>query len=255
MKNIFFLFHFYFFLNFCFAQDYFVTAENGLLVRKHPNDSAKIIGKFDFGTRITTSRKTNYSYSVNENGEKIDGFWTWVEVSLYSSFASEESKGYVFNGFLKKENDFIDEIKEKMSRLPILDNYKIDVKNDIFCLKGDFFGDNIADLVVLIKDNKEDKRIVFINYQKNNIPKTLFLGGKNDPFKMEYYNWVGYFRKINEGEILYSNYDDDFRGLEDVPKNERVVLSYDAIYIHQEESCGGGFIFWKDEKFNWLQQE
>ena len=63
------------------------------------------------------------------------------------------------------------------------------------------------------------------------------------------------FEKVNAQQILWSNYTTDFRNLEDVPKAERVLLPYDAIYVHASESCGGGFIFWKNGIFNWLQQE
>lgn len=257
MKNSFFIIVFLFVFTLCFSQnDYFSTAENGLLIRNNPSDSAKVIGKFEFGTRITVLEQTNYSHFITEKGEDIKGFW--VKVETYNStyhVVSNQEEGFVFSGFLKNEKDFIAEIKEEMTKFPVLEKYKIDTENDIFCLKGDFFGNAIADLVFLVRNNKDERHIVFIDYQKNSIPKILFLGTTNDPFKIEDYSWTGCFMKINKGETLYSNYEDDFRTLKEVPLKERVVLNYDSIFIHQTESCGGGFIFWKNGKFNWLQQE
>ncbi|MDG1913131.1 MAG: hypothetical protein P8I55_00905 [Crocinitomix sp.] len=60
---------------------------------------------------------------------------------------------------------------------------------------------------------------------------------------------------IINGDTLWSNYTDDWRRIEEVPENELVQLQYNAIFAHAAEACGGGFIFWKDDKWNWLQQE
>jgi hypothetical protein len=57
------------------------------------------------------------------------------------------------------------------------------------------------------------------------------------------------------GDTLWSNYEDDFRSFSEVPEDEKVVLTHDSFYAHASESCGGGFIFWKDGMWNWLQQE
>ncbi|WP_291724046.1 hypothetical protein [Bernardetia sp.] len=260
MKTIFFFILSFFALNFCFAsQDYFVSAPNGLLIRKFPSDSARVIGKFEFGTRIKKIKNTDKSYSIMETGKTINGVWTWVEVTPVSnasiSLPSRIIKGYVFSGFLKKESDFVSLLTEQMKNEIDIEKYKINVQNSVFCLQGDFFGDGISDRVLLLEDLEKNKRIAFLNHKENNTSEVIFLENKNTSFDMKSYNWVGEFLKVESQETLWSNYEDGFRAFEEVPKKERVKLEYDAIYVHALESCGGGFIFWKDGKFHWLQQE
>ena len=50
-------------------------------------------------------------------------------------------------------------------------------------------------------------------------------------------------------------YEGDFIDYEDVPESKKVRLSYHALYMHCAECCGGGFVYWKNGQFNWLQQE
>ena len=96
-------------------------------------------------------------------------------------------------------------------------------------------------------------RLMIINHQQNG-SKIYGLGGAKDPLNMEDYSMV-ILHKVGKGTPLWSNYEDEFREFKSVPKNEIVKLNYDAIYIHEAEACGGRFIFWKNNKWNWLQQE
>lgn len=162
---------------------------------------------------------------------------------------------------LLKDNDLLKEsiVKDQLVRaysinliidsISGLEGYKAFTYYKSFVLKGDFYGDGIDDLALLIE--KDDKvNLCIINYTDT---MSYYVFGDKDNY--DDYGWAGVFEKVNAGETLWSNYIDDFRSLEDVPDNEKVVLDYDAIYAHASESCGGGFIFWKDGKFNWLQQE
>jgi len=119
-------------------------------------------------------------------------------------------------------------------------------------IEGDFFGDNTDDIAVLVRKNNLI-HIGIIDYGTDTLIK--FIGDTEDNLKRDDYSWIGIFKSVPSGDTLWSNYVDDFRDLEEVPFDERVVLNYDAIYAHASESCGGGFIFWKDNKWNWLQQE
>lgn len=148
----------------------------------------------------------------------------------------------------------IDEINTKIRQFPELDNFTLDTDKETFFLEGDFYGDRIDDIALLLKD-KSEVRLCILNYGEKN--KIEFIGDlfANKPQKPAEYGWAGVFKKIDAGEVLWSNFEDDFRKFENIPENEKVILDYDAILVHQTESCGGGFIFWKDGKFNWLQQE
>lgn len=148
----------------------------------------------------------------------------------------------------------IEEFTKKIRQFTELNGYSLDTDKETFFIEGDFYGDKIEDIALLLKD-KAKVRLCIINYGEKNTVE--FIGDlfAKKPLNPADYSWAGVLKKINAGEVLFSNYDEDFRGLEDVPENEKVILDYDAILVHNAESCGGGFIFWKNGKFNWLQQE
>lgn len=149
----------------------------------------------------------------------------------------------------------IDEHEALLDLFPELSDYIVYEYTEPFAVRGDFFGDDTSDIALLVKTYPEVK-LCIINFAADSTVYILGDGNKYDfEKKKSNYNWVGIFKKVDQGDTLWSNYEDDFRSLEDVPENEKVVLTYDAIYAHAPESCGGAFIFWKDGKFNWLQQE
>lgn len=237
---------------------YFVTAQNGLLIRENPTISSKTIGKFEFGTRISLSNETEkYADTLLIEGEQKRGYWIKISTHTFSCYATEDKEeGYVFNIFLDHEQTFVGKIQKELSKFTQLKGYQLDIENDVFCLKGDFFGDKITDTAILLKKKEQnqegyyDKNIVILNYGATaQEPKITFLSDEDG------YEWVGVFIKINAGTALWSNYDEDFIDFKDVPKKDKVFLNYDSFLLHAAESCGGGFVFWKNNKFNWLQQE
>lgn len=121
------------------------------------------------------------------------------------------------------------------------------------CIHGDFFGDGTADYAFFLKAGDGKVKLAFID--RGPELKIHILGLEDDPFEMDNYRWAEVFEKVDPNEVLWSNYTGDFRELSEVPENERIYLSYDALYLHAAESCGGGFVFWKDGRFQWLQQE
>jgi hypothetical protein len=120
-------------------------------------------------------------------------------------------------------------------------------KNNHF--EGDFFGDDTTDLAALVQDGENVWLCIINNMDSSDY---LLYSSNQNPTD---FGWAGIFKKVNAGDTLWSNYADDFLAFSEVPDSEKVVLTYDAIYAHVQEACGGGFIYWKDGKFNWLQQE
>lgn len=120
-------------------------------------------------------------------------------------------------------------------------------------ITGDFFGDGLIDKAVLETDSSGLKMLVVYNGIESGIARVEVNEFSED------YSWVGVFESVAAGEALWSNWDDSkeegLRGFEDVPENEIVKLNHEAIFVHYAESCGGGFIFWQNDKWNWLQQE
>ncbi|WP_375560692.1 SH3 domain-containing protein [Bernardetia sp. OM2101] len=236
----------------------FVTAENGLIIRENPSISSKVLGKFEFGTRIHLSDETEqYADTLLIEGKQRIGYWVKISTHTFSCYATGEQKeGFVFNIFLDDEQTFVAKIQDEFSKFTQLKDYQLDTENDIFCLKGDFLGDKITDTAILLKrkeQNKEgyyDKNIVILNYNTSSKePKLTFLSEEDG------YEWVGVFVKINAGTPLWSNYDEDWIDFDKVPEKDKVFLTYDCFLLHAAEACGGNFTFWKDNKFNYLQQE
>ncbi|MCF2875192.1 MULTISPECIES: SH3 domain-containing protein [unclassified Tenacibaculum] len=237
-----------------YSQNKFVvTAENGLFLREKPNSKGKKIGKLYFGAEVGIIEKTNNSQTIIDNGQEIIGNWVKINFKNFPTFISNAKYGYVFDGYLKPKKESIGEIQNEINKYPEFDKLTLNTSITPFYLKGDFFGDKKNDLVILLKNSDGETKIGFIN--KGTKTKIYILGNENDPFNMTDYSWIGIFEKVKKGEVLWSNYEDDFVDFKDVPESKKVKLSYNSLYMHASESCGGGFVFWKNGKFNWLQQE
>lgn len=125
--------------------------------------------------------------------------------------------------------------------------------NSISC---DLDGDHLPDTVNIVL-NKENKKygleILFGN------KKVDYLGMGKDILGQGFddLDWVGVFEKAPKGELYWNNVNDDgdIMSDEDVKESDKIKLPHDGIFIHQEEACGGGVIYWKDGKFDWIQQE
>ena len=189
----------------------------------------------------------------NKNGFQLDkSSWVKYGFDVLQEYYEHESSDYkIFGQFVSKENKLL-LIERKYSEennhwLCILD------KNNQIIDWLEIAYDNSEGFAAIKATTKEGKtHIIFINKGKTDTFKIL---GINDALKNTDYSWAGIFKKVNNGEVLWSNYEDDFIEFEDVPENKKVRLNYDALFVHAEESCGGGFIFWEDGQFNWLQQE
>ncbi|WP_103866418.1 SH3 domain-containing protein [Aquimarina sp. I32.4] len=242
-------------------KTYYVTAKNGLIVRNQPNVKGKRIGKFPYGVRVNVLHKTNHTFSVKQNSNSILGHWVEVSsVSFPYYIESESEKMYVFDGFLSSEQVFIEDIKYQLSlNIKNKDTYRLLTKNNPFAILGDFDGNGIDDYAMIVseKEDKENKGKIIILYRGNADQKIVVFGNENDPFDITNYNWHGYFEMIPKGSKIYSNWDDEKDDFitEDVPEHKKHTLVTDAFFIHQSESCGGGYIYWQHQKFNWMQVE
>jgi len=227
-----------------------ITAENGLILRDKPNGEK--IGNVPFGVEVNLVEKTEQTLSITDNGKEISGHWVKVKFENFPYMILYGDKiGYVFDGFLKEKKQLIEELNATMRSFPELAKYTARTDNEPIYLKGDFFGDGVKDLAILVKDSNDNGNIAFIDYGKKD--EIVFLAEPND--SMGYYAWVGIFEKVAKGTPLWSNYEEDFIEYKDVAKKDKVYLKYDAIFIHELESCGGGFVYWKEGEFHWLQQE
>jgi hypothetical protein len=88
-------------ISFAQAQDIqFVSAENGLIVRKLPSQGAMKVGILDYGAPIEITERTNLQLDVMDGGKKLSGQWVKVRgIDAYDFF----DEGYVFNGYLTED--------------------------------------------------------------------------------------------------------------------------------------------------------
>lgn len=126
--------------------------------------------------------------------------------------------------------------------------------NKILC---DLDGDGLDETVEIVrgtKSNKSGLRIIFGNGKR-----TDYLGmGKNILQQgFDEIDWAGIFEKAPKGEIYWNNVNEDgeIMGDEEIKEEDKIKLPNHGIFIHAEESCGGGIIYLNNGKYDWIQQE
>jgi len=126
--------------------------------------------------------------------------------------------------------------------------------NKILC---DLDGDNLNEIVEIVRSTKNEKsglRIIFGNGNR-----TDYFGMGNNILEQGFdeIDWVGIFKKAPKNEIYWNNVNEDGEILseEEIKDVDKTKLLNDGIYIHAEESCGGGIIYLKNGKYEWIQQE
>ncbi len=126
--------------------------------------------------------------------------------------------------------------------------------NKILC---DLDGDKLNETVEFFRSTKNDKSGLKITY--GNGKKVDYLGFGNDILQQGFdeIDWVGIFEKAPKNEVYFNNVNDagDIIGEEDVKEEDKIKLLNDGIFIHADESCGGGVIYLKNGKYQWIQQE
>lgn len=141
--------------------------------------------------------------------------------------------------------------------IPNSDSIVISTKhknNKILC---DLDGDGLDETVEIVrgqKSNKSGLRIIFGNGKR-----TDYLGVGNDILQQGFdeIDWVGIFEKAPKNEVYFNNVNEDGEiiGEEEIKDEDKIKLLNDGIFIHAAESCGGGVIYLKNGKYEWIQQE
>lgn len=140
---------------------------------------------------------------------------------------------------------------EEKDTIVISKKHKI---NQIVC---DLDGDGKNETVEIVRSTKSDKSGLRILY--GNGKKIDYLGLGNTVLEQGFdeIDWAGIFEKVPKGEIVWNNVNDDgeIMGEEEIKEEDKIKLPNDGIFIHAEESCGGGIIYLKNGKYEWIQQE
>lgn len=156
------------------------------------------------------------------------------------------------------------EVKQNIQEILELSNNKINVENDTILISEkhnpnsivcDLDGDKLQDSVQIVLNKNNMKYGLKISFGNKN---TEYLGMGIEVLGQGFddLNWVGIFEVAPQNEIYYNNVDDvgNLITEEEVKETDKIKLPNDGIFIHQSESCGGGIIYLKNGKFDWIQQ-
>lgn len=126
--------------------------------------------------------------------------------------------------------------------------------NKILC---DLDGDGKNETVEIVRSTNNDKsglRIIFGNGNR-----TDYFGMGNNILGQGFdeIDWAGVFEKASKGNIVWNNVNEDgeIMGDEEIKEEDKIKLPNDGIFIHADESCGGGIIYLNNGKYDWVQQE
>lgn len=126
--------------------------------------------------------------------------------------------------------------------------------NQILC---DLDGDGKNETVEIVRSTNSDKSGLKITF--GNGTRTDYFGLGHNVLEQGFdeIDWAGIFEKAPKGEIVWNNVNDEgeIMGDDEIKEEDKIKLPNDGIFIHAEESCGGGIIYLKNGKYEWIQQE
>lgn len=137
------------------------------------------------------------------------------------------------------------------------DTIVVSTKHKINKITCDLDGDNLDETVEIVRSTKNGKSGLRITF--GNGKKTDYLGLGNTVLQQGFdeIDWAGIFEKAPKNELYWNNVNDDgeIMAYEEIKEEDKIKLLNDGIFIHAEESCGGGVIYLKNGKYEWIQQE
>jgi hypothetical protein len=159
---------------------------------------------------------------------------------------------------IKKQSKEIENIVEKKeTEVRSIDTIEISKKHKTTKILCDLDGDRLNEIVEIVRSTKNGKsglRIIFGNGKR-----TDYLGMGNNILEQGFdeIDWAGIFEKTQKNEIYWNNVNDEGEILtdEEIKESDKIKLLNEGIFIHAEESCGGGIIYMKYGKYDWIQQE
>jgi uncharacterized protein YkvS len=159
---------------------------------------------------------------------------------------------------IEDDSIFVDTIFIKyLSDLDLNGIYSVNTKHKPFHVEGYFNDDTFIDTAMIVNHKNNHKDGLLIKYGRSSDYIILGAGSEVLGRGFDDFDWVGDFYKIDKGEKIFSNIDEKTSEIriDEVPDSEKHTLLTDGIYIHAFESCGGGIIYFQDDKYHWVQQE
>lgn len=138
----------------------------------------------------------------------------------------------------------------------IIDTLAISQKHKPNSIHCDLDGDHLSDTVKIVQNMKNQKYGLKIIFGSGKV-EYLGMGKEILGQGFDDINWVGVFEVALKNEIYYNNVNEEGEIIteDNVNDKDKIRLPNDGVFIHQAESCGGGIIYLKNGKFEWIQQE
>jgi hypothetical protein len=138
----------------------------------------------------------------------------------------------------------------KIANIP--DSLVIDVNHIIY---GDFNADGKDDFASLVTNQKNRFQGVLIVHKGHKNEYSVF-GAGQEIDGMKDLSWIDIFNTIPKGETIAPTLMDsitgDILGFDET-KNFKLIGT--GIYMHVDESEGGGILFWNGNAYNWYHLE
>jgi hypothetical protein len=133
--------------------------------------------------------------------------------------------------------------------------YEISKTHSPFMVTGYFNTDGILDTAILIRHKSTARDALYIKH--GGTGRSFLLKSGNDVgTDFDDFHWVGQFEAVKKGSVIWNNViDGEIVDETQVPGNKKITLATDAIFIHVEEASGGGFIYYSNGKYVWVQQD
>lgn len=122
-------------------------------------------------------------------------------------------------------------------------------------LHGDFNADEQEDFASLVTNQANGYTGVLIVHNTDN-PDYIVFGAGETVDGMDNLDWIGTFSVIPKGEaVAPTSVDEETGDIIGADSTKEFHLVGDGIYMHVDESEGGGILFWKDNKYEWYHVE
>lgn len=139
-----------------------------------------------------------------------------------------------------------------VSNTDLPDSLRIDDDNVIY---GDFNGDEKEDFAAIVTNVKNGFQGVLIIHN-NDKPEYFVFGAGKEINGMKNLEWIDIFKTLPKGEVISPTLVDPETGdILGQDKANEFRLVGNGIFMHVDETEGGGILFWTGEKYNWYHLE
>jgi hypothetical protein len=148
-------------------------------------------------------------------------------------------------------------VKENETAVRRIDTIEISKKhkrNKILC---DLDGDKLNEIVEIVRSTISGKSGIRIIFGNGNRTDYFGMGHNILEQGFDEIDWAGIFEIAPKNEVYWNNVNDEGDILieDEIKESDKIKILNDGIFMHAEESCGGGIIYLENGKYKWIQQE